>query len=103
VWWHETSTDSVQLKYNLKYKLSVTNRQFVEHEDYCIAGNCRTKIPTLFREDIWNFLRYLKICIYLLHGFWRDTWRYSAELTFGSSAVNNNDENANNQLLIKLK
>ena len=45
-------------KYNLKYELSVTKGQFVEHEDYCIAGNCRTKNSHLIS---WGYLELLAV------------------------------------------
>lgn len=42
-------------EHNLKYELTITKRKFVDHEDYWIAGICRTKISTLFLGNILSF------------------------------------------------
>jgi hypothetical protein len=40
-----------------------------------IAGH---KFPP-YLEGIWNFLRYIKICVYLFHDFSQSPYRFSAE------------------------
>jgi hypothetical protein len=39
-------------------------------------------------RDIWNFLRYFKIFIYLFHDFSRNPWRCSAEPWLGKHCAN---------------